>query len=128
MAGGYDPTVAPSPPTAPSPPAPARHAYLVGRLRSRQITIEEAQELYELQQALILRLSSPPPTRYVAPPPAPAADAPASPVARPTATFTLGDDALWLGLLGLGASAGIFAAILKRSQAGPAADTTGTSR
>src|SRR5580658_9248573 len=124
MAGAYDPTVAPSPPTAPTPPAPARHAYLVGRLRSRQITIEEAQELYELQQALILRLSSPPPTRTAPPPPtAEGPAAPAAPAVRPTATFSLGDDALWLGMLGLGASAGVLAAILKRNQEGPATAT-----
>ncbi|MHB8351620.1 MAG: hypothetical protein ACYDFT_02865 [Thermoplasmata archaeon] len=110
-----------SPPEASAPgraPSPARFSYLVGRLRTRQITIEEATELFEIQQRMIVISSStppsPPPTG--APPAAPNTGAP-TPSASPPSF--LGADALWEALPALAAGAGILAAVLKRAELGP---------
>ena len=109
------PKVAPSPGVAPSPsaaPSPARYAYLVGRLRGRQITMEEATELFELQQQLmVIRLRTPPPS-----PPSPSerVAAPAAP-AGPPPSGMLTDDALWEAMPVLAAAAGVLAAVLKKS-------------
>jgi hypothetical protein len=114
------PAVAPEPGRAPSPavaPSPARYAYLVGRLRGRQLTMEEATELFELQQQMLFRLRAaaampPPPT-----PPGtrgPAPRAPSVEGARPSALAN--EDLLWEGLPVLAAAAGVLAAVLKRSQ------------
>jgi hypothetical protein len=114
----YQPRTAPSPSDAESPslapPVPIaqspRYAYLVGRLRSRQITMEEATELFEAQQRAVAAMSIPPP-----PPPPSAMSAP--PRAAPAGTISvLTDDALIFGLVGLGAAAGLLAALLRRSQ------------
>ena len=48
----YDPS-APSTPTFSGSASSARYAYLVGRLRGRQITMEEATELFAIQQTMI---------------------------------------------------------------------------
>lgn len=119
----------PEPPMAPSaarpapPPATsARYAYLVGRLRARQITMEEATELFGIMQGMLreslavrARLEgartkgapSPPPP---APAAAPTAPSPTAPVrGAPPA-----DDLLLLGLLALGAGAGLGAAFARR--------------
>ncbi|MGI0053447.1 MAG: hypothetical protein ACRECR_04210, partial [Thermoplasmata archaeon] len=114
-----DPAEAPSPRAAPSPglaPSPARFAYLVGRLRGRQITIEEATELFELQQRLILAASPPPPRPTGLPPPPPP-----RPVGTPSAgnaAGLLGEDALWEAMPFVAAAAGVFAAVLKRAERG----------
>jgi hypothetical protein len=91
-----------------------RYVYLLTRLRNRQITMEEATELFNLQQqmlasALAARGSVPPPP----PGPAPAG------TAAPAPSVTFNEDSLAFGLLALGAGAGVLAAILKRSQEGP---------
>jgi hypothetical protein len=114
----HAPEAEPEPPAAPAPgPTPARYAYLVGRLRNRQITMEEATELFALQQQLLDRVgrepiaARPPP----APPPPPAglagSRAPSGPASRPA------PDALWEALPVVAAAAGILAALLKRGRA-----------
>ncbi|MCI4335201.1 MAG: hypothetical protein L3K04_06240 [Thermoplasmata archaeon] len=107
------PRAAPSAPEAPSPlaaPSP-RYAYLVSRLQNRQITMEEATELFQLQQRTIqeiLAQANVPPT----------ATRPAPPSATPSPTGTklsISDDSIGLGLVALGAAAGILAALLRKS-------------
>jgi hypothetical protein len=116
-----------SPPTdgAPSPPPAeaqrqARYNYLVGRLRNRQVTMEEATELFGLMQGMLRASES---ARLVAvaqatgAPPTPAAR-PHPPRAAPTAA-TGGDEMLLGGLLVMGAGAGLLAAMAKRISEGP---------
>jgi hypothetical protein len=126
----YEPTAAPapsprtagSPPVAPNPalaPSPARYVYLIGRLRGRQITMEEATELFQIQQQMIARVQAmaPPPSPFpTPPPPPPAMSGRTQAVTAPAASS---DDLLWEALPVLAAGAGILAAVLKRAQAGP---------
>ena len=127
----YNPAYPGSPPTAPSPPPPPppeeaeevpgapRYAYLVGRLRNRQITMEEATELFSIQRqqvrvlvartnALVAAASTPAmpsrPTRPAAPP------SPA--IAGMMEKF----DPWGEGLLFLALGAGVLAALMKRAQ------------
>jgi hypothetical protein len=91
-----------------------RYNYLIGRLRSRQITMEEATELFTLMQGMIARAnelaraaayrapSAPGPTAGLAPPP-PRGAAPSS-----------ADDLLLVGILAMGAGAGLLAALSRR--------------
>ncbi len=96
-----------------------RYAYLVGRLHNRQITMEEATELFGILQAM-LRESQAARARIErgasrpSPPSPPSAPAPAAP---PRAA--LSDDLLLLGLLAVGAGAGLGAALARRATAGP---------
>lgn len=94
-----------------------RYAYLVARLRNRQITMEEATELFALQQAMIRAAYQPAPSSSRAPPPPPPPPSASSPTAsvaplRPM----LSDDAFLLGLMAIGAGSGLIAALIKRSQ------------
>jgi len=129
----YAPTPSSAAPPAPSPGRDAsrnvRYAYLVGRLRNRQITMEEATELFTIMQSMIqtseaaraamLRIAPPP---SAAPPPPPA---PPAPPGLPMS----GDDMLLVGLIGMGAGAGLLAAMTKRFQeAAPTAGSTPPSR
>jgi hypothetical protein len=106
----------PSPNASPDIPARSagRYAYLVGRLRGRQITMEEATELFTLQQQILraqaMRLPPPPP-----PPPGPGIPR----VATSTGLSGMDQDLFWVGLPALAAAAGIFAAMLKRSHSPP---------
>jgi hypothetical protein len=113
----------------PAAPAPtggeaarnARYVYLVGRLRNRQMTMEEATELFGLmqgmlrtseiaRQAAIRAIAS----RGAAPSAPPAAK---PPTGAPPAGGTLSaDELLMLGLLGTGAASGVLAALTKRVQ------------
>ena len=130
VAGDYDepeptaptapsPGMAPQPPRAPSPalaPQPARYAYLVGRLRGRQITMEEATELFEIQQQMLARMRAvamaPPPP----PPPGPGVAVRAPPTGAPRPIQLLEEDVMWEAMPVLAAAAGVLAAVLKRSQ------------
>lgn len=131
----YEPTAAPapsprmagSPATAPNPalaPSPARYVYLIGRLRGRQITMEEATELFQIQQQMVARAQAIANATAAAaapiPPPPPAAGAPkAAPRTASTTAAAGTDDLLWESLPVLAAGAGILAAVLKRAQEGP---------
>ena len=108
-----------------------RYTYLVGRLHNRQITMEEATELFTIMQSMIqsseaaraaLMRTVPPPSVPGAPPAAPGA--PVSPAAPSS-----GDDLLLVGLLAMGAGAGLLAAMTKRiSDVTPPAASTSSSR
>jgi hypothetical protein len=99
--------------SAPEPTSPARYGYLVARLRNRQITMEEATELFGVLQGM-LRDSQTARVRLertmAAPPPAPTSAAPRT----PPSTGGKSDDLLLLGLLALGAGAGLGAAFARR--------------
>ena len=94
-----------------------RYVYLVGRLNNRQMTMEEATELFGIMQGMLrqseaarlamLRLAAPPPPAGVKERPAP--------TGLPTATAA-SDDFFLLGLLAMGAGAGLLAAMAKRLQ------------
>jgi len=98
----------------------ARYAHLLGRLRNREITMEEATELFGLMQGMLrnselariaaLRASAASPG---APPPV-ALRTPAG-AAPPPAS----DDLLLVGLLAMGAGAGLLAAMAKRLSSPP---------
>jgi hypothetical protein len=107
-----------------------RYAYLVGRLRTRQITMEEATELFGLQQAALSRseaarlaalaqasatsrasLSTPPP---LPPPPS-----------TPGMAAGGSDDFLIVALLAMGAGAGLLAAMTRKIQEGTLAPAPG---
>ena len=111
----------PSPPQSPADAVSAsgRYVYLLGRLRNRQITMEEATELFALQQSMLRDAQA----RAIPPPPPPGSAPTAGPAARAPAggamPMTLDDERLAYGLLILGAGAGVLAAVLKRSQEGP---------
>ena len=130
----YAPTPSGGAPPTPSASRDAfrsgRYAYLVGRLRNRQITMEEATELFTIMQSMIqsseaaraAMLRIPPPPSAVAPPPPPA---PPTPPGLPMS----GDDMLLVGLIGMGAGAGLLAAMTKRFQeAAPVVASSSPSR
>lgn len=95
-----------------------RYTYLVGRLRNRQITMEEATELFTLMQAMLARANEA--ARVAAyraaaqAPPAPAPSAGALPAPRGPPAPASSDDFLLVGLLAMGAGAGLLAALSKR--------------
>lgn len=122
---------APAPPPVPEEaeavPAAPRYAYLVSRLRNRQITMEEATELFAIQREQVRTLlartnalvaaaaAAPTPVRPVRPPPPPSPGVPA----------VLGEMDPWAeGLLFLTVGAGVLAALIKRSQGGPSPGRT----
>ncbi|MGD0718621.1 MAG: hypothetical protein ABSA15_03465 [Thermoplasmata archaeon] len=103
------------PPMGGTPASGERYAYLVGRLRNRQITMEEATELFGIMDATIRSISAA----------AVAASAPRTPTApkrteKPAAPPLLAsDDLLPFGILLVGAASGISAAVRERSRSGP---------
>jgi len=104
-----------------------RHAYLIGRLNNRQLTMEEATELFAIMQEMLAAseaarlalLRTPPSARAGVSPQVPA-------VPRPPSAPSGGDDLLLVGLLAMGAGAGLLAAMTKRIQdvTTPAGSTT----
>ena len=96
----------------------ARYTHLVGRLHSRQITMEEATELFQIMQnllqtseaarlALMRTPSAVAPSARLPPPP---------PERAAVAASAAGDELLLVGLLAMGAGAGLLAAMTKRIQ------------
>lgn len=116
------PPPAPPPPEAGEPPSAPRYQYLVGRLRNRQITMEEATELFAIQRqqvaALLARTNA---LAAAAAVPAPTSRMPLRPVmppATPGPPPTPGLQTLdpWgEGLLFLALGAGVLAALFKRT-------------
>ena len=106
----------PEPPPPPASPN-ARYAYLVARLRNRQITMEEATELFGILQDTLARTIArqPSPGSAPMPPPRPPEGTTPSGPAVPAIT----DETLALSLIALGAGAGLVSAILKRHAEGP---------
>lgn len=82
--------------------------------------MEEATELFALQQSILSSLqarSAPPPP----PPPATPGSVPSTAPGAP-APIRIDDEGLAYGLLLLGAGAGVLAAVLKRTRDGPAVE------
>jgi len=108
----------------------ARYNHLIERLRNRQITMEEATELFGLMQGF-LRASEAARTAAVAPPPL-EAKPPKRPSAAPgTVPVPAADDLLTVGILAMGAGAGLLAAITKKMaerSSGPSAPPPPASR
>ncbi len=118
------PDQAPEPPAVVSgvamePQRQARYNYLVGRLRSRQITMEEATELFAAMQAMLR--ASETSRRASLPPPPPQARGPVPVVGPPQPRAPSGgsDDLFLVGLLAMGAGAGLLAAMSRRLAEGP---------
>ncbi|MGA8276496.1 MAG: hypothetical protein WB852_09455 [Thermoplasmata archaeon] len=100
----------------------ARYAYLVGRLRARQVTMEEATELFGIMQGMLQRseagrqaLMAASRTRGLTGASTPTA----VPAPRTPPSAGGSDDMLLFGLLAMGAGAGLVAALAKRIQDGP---------
>ncbi len=94
----------------------ARYVFLVGRLRNRQITMEEATELFEIMDLTVRSLSA----AAAAVPPAPKSSAsPKSAPAESSVPRFSRDDLLPFGILLVGAASGISAALRDRSRNGP---------
>jgi hypothetical protein len=123
----YNPPSAPSPPPPPPPgqaeevtPAP-RYPYLVNRLRNRQITMEEATELFAIQRQQVQTLLARTNALAAAAAVSSTARMP-RPVVRPTVPATGAVSAIenldpWgEGLLFLALGAGLLAALMKRAQ------------
>ena len=149
-ADAANPPPAPPPPPAPSPPdvgeiaPPPRYQYLVSRLRNRQITMEEATELFAIQRQQVATLlartnalaaaAAMPPSAPRVPRPMPRVSPPGAPSA--TTPFAVeGLDVWGEGLLFLALGAGLLAALAKRAQgpdsrarATPSTPTTGSRR
>jgi hypothetical protein len=117
----------PSPPGAPEAQRQVRYNYLVGRLRGRQITMEEATELFAMMQALLR--ASEAARRTV--PGAPGRAGPVTGAPRPLAGVapvgSAPDDMFLVGLLAMGAGAGLLAAMSRRLAGGPR-DGAGTEK
>ena len=126
----WDPNNPTSPPPASGGAANpnARYSYLAGRLRSRQITMEEATELFGIMQGMLQRseagrqaLMAASRSRGVS-----AVNAPTAPSApRTPAGMGGSDDMLLFGLLAMVAGSGLVAELAKRIQDGapPAASS-----
>ncbi len=104
-----------------------RYNYLVGRLRNRQITMEEATELFGLMQTMIARANDAARAAAYRPPtPTPTGALPPPPPTPGPAAATSADDLLLVGLLAMGAGAGLLAALSKRiGDASPTAPSGG---
>ncbi len=116
---------APDPGTEPGAPASrgresnrsARHAYLVGRLHNRQLTMEEATELFAIMQGMLQTSEAARLALMRAPRPTTSVERPAAPPrVPPPPGGSSGDDLLLVGLLAMGAGAGLLAAMTKRIQ------------
>jgi hypothetical protein len=115
----------PAPPGTPEVQRQARYNHLVSRLRGRQITMEEATELFALMQAM-LRASEV--ARRNATQAALGRAGPTGPLAhvvRTQGAAPAGSDDLFLvGLLAMGAGAGLLAAMARRlAEPPPPADS-----
>jgi hypothetical protein len=115
--GGFTPPPPPPAPSSEAPPGSARHVYLLGRLRSRQITMEEATELFAIQQAMIRAAARAPTAPSTASGPTSAPTPGGAPMAG---LSVMSDEGLALALLAFGTGAGVLAAILKRNRDGAA--------
>lgn len=103
----------------PPPPSPSggqvtpRYVYLITRLRTRQITMEEATELFSVMQGMIRDAQS-----AVPPPPPPSAGGTSRRGPGGLGGLNLGEDGMWIAMLALGTGAGLAAALMKRLEGG----------
>jgi len=119
----WDPNNPPASPSSPGAAATAqsRYTYLTGRLRARQITMEEATELFGIMQGMLQRsemsrqaLMAASRTRGMTGSTTPTA----APAPRTPAAMGGSDEMLLFGLIAMGAGAGLVAALTKRIQEG----------
>jgi hypothetical protein len=116
-----------NPPASSAPPggagtnAASRYSYLTSRLRARQITMEEATELFGIMQGMLQRsetsrqaLMAASRSRGLAGTTTPTT----TPAPRTPAVTGGADEMLLFGLLAMGAGAGLVAALTKRIQEG----------
>lgn len=101
-----------------------RYAYLVQRLRTRQVTMEEATELFGLMQGMLraseqARLLAVRSTAATPSLPAPSAPRVIPPPPPAGGSNVAADDFLLMGFLMMGAGAGLLAALTKRIQDAP---------
>jgi hypothetical protein len=128
----WDPNNPSAPASSPAggPNVASRYAYLTGRLRARQITMEEATELFGLMQGMLQRSETSRQalmaasrsrglTGSTAPTTAPAPRTPPVPGGS--------DEMLLFGLIAMGAGAGLVAALTKRIQDGALPPVTPTT-
>jgi hypothetical protein len=96
-----------------------RYAYLVARLRNRQMTMEEATELFTMMDGMLRTSEAARAAMMRAPPPGPAEALPArKPAVSAGAAAGGSDDFLLMGILALGAGAGLLAALSRRIETG----------
>ena len=125
----WDPNNPPAsqPPSGGGTNAAARYSYLLSRLRSRQITMEEATELFGIMQGMLARsetsrqaLMAASRSRGLTGTTTPTA----APAPRTPTTMGGSDEMLLFGLIAMGAGAGLVAALTKRIQEGATAPAT----
>jgi hypothetical protein len=95
----------------------SRYNYLAGRLRNRQITMEEATELFALMQGMIARANEVARATAMRTPAVPVAPVPEAPTIATAPSSS--DDLLLVGILAMGAGAGLIAALAKRMGEAP---------
>jgi hypothetical protein len=121
-----EPTASPTSPSSAAAQRNARYAYLVGRLRNRQMTMEEATELFGLMDGM-LRTSEAARVALMRTPPTLPTESPARPKVAPPPTAGGSDDLFLLGILAMGAGAGLLAAMTRRLQELPSASSSTAS-
>jgi hypothetical protein len=93
----------------------ARYVYLIARLKNRQMTMEEATELFTLMQGMLRQSEAARAAMMRLPPPPSATPSARARPAVPPSSINA-DDFLLLGVLAMGAGAGLLAALTKRMQ------------
>ena len=121
-----EPTASPTTPSSAAAQRNARYAYLVGRLRNRQMTMEEATELFGLMDGM-LRTSEAARIALMRTPTPPPAESTARPRVAPPPIGGGSDDLFLLGILAMGAGAGLLAAMTRRLQELPPASSASAS-
>jgi len=105
------------PPGASEPARNQRYVYLVGRLHNRQMTMEEATELFGLMQGMLRQSEAARVALMRAVPPSPGPQArERAPMPTAPGPSTASDDFFLHGILAMGAGAGLLAAMTKRLQ------------
>jgi hypothetical protein len=93
-----------------------RYVYLVGRLNNRQMTMEEATELFSMMQGMLRQSEAARLAMARAVPPPPPTGGKERPPSGPAPAGGGSDDFFLLGILAMGAGAGLLAAMSKRLQ------------
>jgi len=115
------PEAAPVTSASPEPQRHARYTHLLGRLRSRQITMEEATELFALMETMLRASEAARRVAFTAPARPGALPAPARPASPVPSPSSAPDDLFLVGLLAMGAGAGLLAAMARRLGEGTSA-------
>ncbi|HTW77806.1 MAG TPA: hypothetical protein VMG14_08615 [Thermoplasmata archaeon] len=124
----YGSSAPPPPPSGSGGSAGSRYTYLVGRLRNRQITMEEATELFTVMQTMVQRANETARAALRTPAASSVPIAPVPEAPRTAAPTGSSDDLLVVGLLAMGAGAGLIAALAKRMGEPPPIATVPATR